>query len=184
MYVTEGGIDIGIYELIERAKKGDKETVVDVFSRFNRTIKKLSKKLRYEEAETDLIIAFLVIIKEMNLKKFKPKDEGAIVKYIYCCLTNEYADLYKKKKKALENNYIFESEIYTIPDNRHEDVDSKLFVSALINPLPSMQRKVIEKRFIQGFSDSEIAISLGVSRQAVNSVKNRGLNNMKKALAK
>ncbi|MCG8540733.1 MAG: sigma-70 family RNA polymerase sigma factor [Clostridia bacterium] len=172
---------MGIYELLERIQKGDKEAVVDIFLRFNGTIKKLSKKLRYEESETDLIIAFLEIIKKMDVRKFQMKSDGAIVNYIYCCLTNEYADLYKKKK-AFENVYFVEMELDTIADNISEDVDSKLFVSMLINSLPPLQKKVIVKKFIEDFSDKEIAICLGVSRQAVNRAKNRGLNNLKRAL--
>lgn len=173
-----------MYRLIERAKEGDREILVDVFLRFKKTIKKLSKKLRYEEAETDLTIAFLVIIKEINLRRFNSKDDGAIVKYIYRCLKNEFADLYKKNKRKLESTYTFENKIDTIADSRHEDINSRLFVSMLLNSLPPMQRKIIVKRFVQGFSDSEIAFSFKITRQAVNRVKNRALKKLRKIIEK
>lgn len=42
--------------------------------------------------------------------------------------------------------------------------------------------EIIKKKFIEGFSDKEIGLLLGVSKQAVNRAKNRGLNNLRKTL--
>ncbi|MCG8538487.1 MAG: RNA polymerase sigma factor [Clostridia bacterium] len=171
-----------IYELLKRIQKGDKQSIVDIFLRFNNTIKKFSKKLRYEESETDLIIAFLEIIKKMDVRKFQMKSDGAVINYIYYCLINKCLDLYKKKKKEFQNTNFTKLNLDNVPDCKVKDIDSSFLISILLSSLPFIQREVIERKFIQGYSDKEIAICLGISRQAVNRAKNRGLKSLRKKL--
>lgn len=171
---------MGLYNLLDNSKKGDEESTLHLFSKFYPTIKKMSRKLNYDGSETDLIIAFLEMIQKVDLDKFYLKNDGAIVNYIYFFLKNEAADLFKKN--ILQNIKTTELKLYIIADDRVADIDNKVFVSMLVNSLPPMQREVIKRKFIQGFSDKEIGFSLGVSRQAVNRAKNRGLKNLRKTL--
>lgn len=169
-----------LYHLLEKVQKGDEESTIDILSKFLPTIKKMSRKLNYEEAETDLTIAFLETIKEINLKSLKVKGDGAIVNYIYFFLKNRSVNLFKKN--VLREIKTTELELDIIADDTTCATDDKIFVSMLLNSLPPMQREVIKRKFMQGFTDKEIAIFLGVSRQAVNRTKNRALNNLRKAL--
>jgi len=169
-----------LYHLLEKAQKGDAEAVMDMLLKFRPTIKNLSRKLDYEEAETDLIIAFLETIKELDLEELHMKSDGAIVNYIYFFLKNKSVNLFKKN--VLRRINTTELELDIIADDTAYDTDNIIFVSMLLNALPPMQREVINKKFMQGFTDKEIALLLGVSRQAVNRTKNRGLNNLRKAL--
>lgn len=169
-----------LYHLLEKVQKGDEEAVIDIFMKFRPTIKNLSRKLDYEEAETDLIIAFLEKIKEISLKDLHIKSDGAIVNYIYFFLKNRSVNLFKKN--VLQKIKTDELELDIIADDTACVVDDKVFVSILLNSLPPMQREVIKRKFIQEFTDKEIALLLGVSRQAVNRTKNRGLKNLRKAL--
>jgi RNA polymerase sigma factor (sigma-70 family) len=171
---------MGLYHLLENAKQEDEESIVLILSKFYPAIKKMSKKLNYDEAETDIIIAFLEMIQKVELNKFYLKNDGAIVNYIYFLLKNKSADLFKKN--VLQKIKTTELKLDIIADDAVTGTDNKVFVSMLINFLPRMQREVIKKKFIQGFSDKEIGFSLGISRQAVNRAKNRGLNNLRKKL--
>ncbi|WP_129596241.1 RNA polymerase sigma factor [Anaerophilus nitritogenes] len=168
-----------LYNLLQQAHNGHKEAVISIYLRFNPTIKKFSRKLRYEEAETDLIIALLELIRDINLNKLHMQSDGAIVNYIYRFLKNKSINLLKKnilqnlKTVPLESTIISDAKIH---------IDSMIFTSSLINSLPSLQREVIKRKFVQEFSDREIANLLGISRQAVNRAKNRGLHNLRKTL--
>ncbi|WP_432662363.1 sigma factor-like helix-turn-helix DNA-binding protein [Wukongibacter baidiensis] len=171
---------MGLYELIERVQQGDEEATISVFLRFHMAIKKLSKKLGYEEAETDMIIAFLQTIKEIDLNEICMKNDGGITNYIWLFLKHKSVDLFRKNISQRVETTDLHLDI--IADDASCSVDDKLFVSMLLNSLPPLQRTVLKRKFIQGFSDNEIALLSGVSRQAVNRAKNRGLKNLRQRL--
>lgn len=171
---------MGLYHLLERIQNGDKEALIDIFLKFRPTIKKLSRNLNYEEAETDLIIAFLETIREIDLTNLKVRGDGAIVNYIYFFLKNISVNLFKRN--VLSGIKTTELKLDIIVDDKTYVMVDRIFVSMLLNSLPSIQKEVIKRKFIQEFTDKEIALLLGVSRQAVNRTKNRALKNLRKAL--
>jgi RNA polymerase sigma factor (sigma-70 family) len=171
---------VRLYYLLQRAQKGDEEAITNIYLKFNPTIKKLSRNLSYEEAETDLIIAFLETIREIKIDKLYIKSDGAVINYIYTFLKNKSINLFKKN--ILQRTQTVELELDTLVDDASIDVDDNIFIANLLISLPLLQRVVLKKKFIQGFSDKEISQLLGVSRQAVNRAKNRGLMNLRKIL--
>lgn len=54
-------------------------------------------------------------------------------------------------------------------------VSSNLFVEELLSSLTEKQRAVIEYQVLQGYTETETAIKLGISQQAVNRLKSRAL---------
>ncbi len=71
-----------LYNQLKKGQKVDKKAMEDIYSRFYLNIKKWGKKLGYEEGETDITIAFLELIKDINLEKFK-KEDKEIERFIY-----------------------------------------------------------------------------------------------------
>lgn len=47
-----------LYHLIDLAQSGAKDAMLNIIIKFRPTIKCISKKLKYEEAETDLVISY------------------------------------------------------------------------------------------------------------------------------
>lgn len=166
------------YQLMEW-QKGNKEVEEGICLKFYPIIKSLSKKLYYEWGETDLTIALIELIKSIDLTKFEDNDKR-IAKFIYKFLQNKSIDLFRKycnkRQEDLPINYDI---LYT----ETPDFSSNIFISSLMDSLPPMQRRVIEKKFLYKYTDKEISELLGISRQAVNRAKNRGLKNLRKKLA-
>ena len=48
-----------LFQLIESSQNGDKAALLLVIERFSPSIKKFSRKLGYDGADTDLIISFI-----------------------------------------------------------------------------------------------------------------------------
>lgn len=169
-----------LYALLCNSQKGDENSTRDLFLDFYPTIKNLSKKIGYEEAETDLTISFLELIKKIDTEQFFYKDNKKIAKFINVFLKNKSVDFFRKyvlrQEEFVEINYDL------LKDTSNLDFNSNIFVLELIEKLPLRQRQVIVKKFIFEFSDIEIAEQLQISRQAVNSIKRRALNRLKKIL--
>jgi RNA polymerase sigma factor (sigma-70 family) len=169
-----------LYETIEEAQHGDKEKLEIMINRFMRMINKFSRKLTYEEAKTDLIICFIETIQTLDLKKFDLYNEGAVVKYIHTIMKNKHIDLFRKyvqgRKETLEMNVEIEADKDTFT------AEEKIFIEDLFNKLTNTQKMVLKARFIEGYSDAEIAQKMHITRQAVNKTKKRALNNLRKYL--
>lgn len=173
-------MDSSLYETIKAIQSGDCEKIADVINIFRPTINKFSRKLKYEEAETDLIIAFIEMLKAMNLKKFDSNNEGAIVNYIYSTMKNKHVDLFRRYVKRQKEE--FEINLDIIVNIEKYSIESGAFIEDLLNRLPEMQKMILKEKYIKDHTDIEIAEKLHITRQAVNKSKNRGLKTLREYL--
>lgn len=164
-------------ELIKNTKKGDDQSLIDIICKFKQTIKKFTRNLHYEEAETDLIIALIEIIKNIRLDNFKNKSDGAIVNYIYRSMENKKIDLFRKDVKGVREEVEINLDI--LEDEESYEYDDRLFIKSLLDTLTNIQKRVIVDKYIRGYSDNEIAIRMNILRQAVNRSKNRAIKSIR-----
>ncbi|TCO68102.1 RNA polymerase sigma factor [Marinisporobacter balticus] len=167
-----------LFVLLEKAKNNDKDAAYEIIKDFGATLKKLSKSLHYEEAETDLIIELLKLIQNIDIEKFKDSNHKQITKYIHMHLKKRTLNLLKKHENKFKECLEINHEI--LADDSIADTESTVLTSILIKSLVKQQRDIITMEFIQGFSEKDISQILGISRQAVNRAKNRALNNLRK----
>jgi RNA polymerase sigma factor (sigma-70 family) len=169
-----------LYDALNRARKDDQDAVCEIIKDFSNTLKKISNGLHYEEANTDMIIELLKIIKSIDIKKFKDSSNKQIAKYIHIHLKKRSLNLLKAKENKifdyLEINYDI------LADNTMSDIESMVCISMLIELLAKQQKNIIIMEFIHGYSEKQIAEMLGISRQAVNRTKNRALNNLRRII--
>lgn len=168
----------GILELIGRRKDNNEEVTAEIIDRFRLTIKKFSRELNYEEAETDLIICLIELIQGSKLDTIE--NEGMIVNYIYNTLRNKKIDLFKKHIKGKATN--IELNLDILVDNLNTSMEDAIFIEEALKQLNERQRYIIVSRFIDGYSYNEIAQKLGISRQAINKAKNKAIEIMRKKL--
>lgn len=152
---------------------------INIFSYFNSKIKYLAYKLRYPEAETDLIIYLYELLKLLNTNRFKNDQE--IIAYINRCLKNKSIFLYKKVFKDKELlSFTSETEILdviNISDINDDYADVRF--KDLISSLKPKQKQITFYKYYMQFSDIEIAKMLKISRQAVNKTQRLALRNLK-----
>lgn len=169
-----------LYYQLKKGHQGDKEAVEYVYLKFYPIIKRISKGLDYKEGETDLTIAFLEVIQNIDFDNF-PKNEGQITNFLCKLLKNKAVDLFRKNVIGRQDDLCLD---YDLLHDENFDLDSNVFISSLISSLSPIQRNVIIKKFIYQYTDIEISRELGISRQAVNRTKNRALNSLRKKLDK
>lgn len=167
-----------LYDLLNRAKNNDKDALYEIIKDFEGTIKKLSNNLYYDEAETDLIIELMSLIKNIDIRKFRDSSHKQIAKYIHIHLKKRALNLLRNRKKEL--NYFIEINYDILSDTSESNIEDTVLISILIKSFPKKQQDIIIMKFIYGLSETDIAKILGISRQAVNKLKNRALNNLRK----
>lgn len=168
-----------MYEAIKGFQKGDRNAIIIVINDFKPLIKKLSKNLYYEEAETDLIIALIKTLKQVDLDKFDYNRKGQLVSFIHKTLKNKQIDLYKKKQIHRHEECEINLEIIL---GKEIDFTTNIFINDLLGQLNKREKEIICKKYIYQISETEIAKSLNITRQAVNRTKNKALNRLKKYL--
>lgn len=165
------------YNLISDYKKGDRKSLEVLINDFNPLIKKMSKDLHYEEGCTDLIIFFIELMGRIDFTNFRVVTDSIIISYIQRYLKNKTIDLCRERiRKNIDFIDIELEEVCEDESSIELDVCFKEYVSERFS---GVQKDVIIFKYIKGYSDVEISEKLKISRQAVNSAKNRALKKVK-----
>ncbi|WP_326828376.1 sigma-70 family RNA polymerase sigma factor [Tissierella pigra] len=123
------------------------------------------------------MIELLSLIRNIDIRKFKDSSHRQIAKYIHIHLRKRALNLLRNRKRELS---FMEINYYILADTSKANVEDTVLISILIKSLPKKQRDIIIMKYIYELSDMDIAKILGISRQAVNRLKNRALNNLRK----
>lgn len=160
-----------IKALIEKFKKQDMTVFEKLYDVFKRLIMFYAKKLHYDDAAGDLTLFFIELLYQIDLSKFEEDDSISIKKYIAVSIKNRYIALSVNKDRYFK----FSNNLYENADGYLPDFEDKLSLLESIKGLSEKQKMIIVYKYIYGYSDFEIAVLLGISRQAVNRLKNRAL---------
>lgn len=171
---------MSIYGLIELARFGDKESMELLIVKFEPIINSLARKLKCECGKTDLIIFFMELIYGMNITNMINLSDGALVNYIKKSLYREYYRLSKK-------NSIMEVELidhFAEENNEYKKVDFEIYLDELVmnKIINKNQKYALIKKYYNQCTDKEIAMNIGVSRQAVNKMQKVAIRNLKEYL--
>lgn len=169
-----------LYEQVIKSKSNDNEALMEIISRFRPLIRKFSRQLKYDYAETDLIIYLIEIVRNIDLDKLNPKNDQIIVSLIYKSLNNRKIDLFRKY--VLNNKEEYELDPNLTQDKVYEENETKIIFRNALNSLSYIQRYIIVEKYFKGYSEAKIADRLNISRQAVNRAKNRALIRLRKLL--
>ncbi len=162
-----------------RTFQKNQENFMEILVYFNSKIKYLSYKLKYPEAETDLIIYLYEVLKLIDEQRFNSDKD--LLNYINKCLKNRTAALFNSISR--EKEFLsFTSEVETLDVLNCEDENdeySDIIFNDLISSLSPRQREIIFYKFYLQLSDIEIANLLKISRQAVNKAQRLALKNLR-----
>ena len=173
-----------LFELIKDYDKGDQKATMEIIEKFNPILRKYSKKLNYDGSDTDLIISLIetvAYLSRVSNNKIADND-GCIVGYITKSLKSEYIKLSRAWCNICRHEYELDNAV-EIPDNdKFHEKEDYIYLNEIIDRLSFAQRMVIEERFLKDKSCSIIAAEMGISRQAVNNLKNRALKKLKESI--
>jgi len=172
---------VELYLLFRDAQLGDEESILKLYYKFLPKIKKCSRNLNYETAETDIVIRFLEFIKNTNFSALNSKCDGAVVNYTNKFFVNTYLNLLQTQKTKIQYVYLDDENTFVKDVPYYDEIDD--FENVYLSYLTELQRKIIILKYVFGYSDNEIAKILQISRQAVNRTKNRGLDTIKEVIS-
>lgn len=168
-------------EILDKIVKAQSnhEDLIALIDDFTPLIKKYSLNLEYEDAKNDLILAFIEIILGINIGQFAKYNKYQMLSYLSVSIKNAYIRLSKKHCAYMKNELPIEEIWDEIDDSMFDNYDD-LLVEDIKKYLTTKEFEIICKHYFIGLSISEIANQQGISRQAVNQVKNRAIRKLSK----
>lgn len=162
--------------LVYRIKVQDMSVFFQIYEEFRRLITFYGRKLKYEDAVSDLTLFFIELLYDVELSKFSNDDGEELHRYIAVSIKNKYIALSLAHEKGVK----FEDTLFDEQLGVLQGFDDKICMLRGVGRLTDAQRLVFYYHFIYGFSIIEIANRLNISRQAVNKTKNQVLTILRK----
>ena len=176
-----------IERLIRAAQQGDSDALLEVVDVFEPAIRKYVRLMNNDEDfESEIVLHLIEVVCSMELSRLSATNDGLLICYVCNALKNKYIYLSKKRRKIAITELATEDEEKFEWQNKQRDNSdchkSIELEDLLQRTLTSKERLCIELIVIQGYTAAEVAMYLGVTKQAVNQCKKRALSKLKSNL--
>lgn len=160
--------DEKIAELVEGAKT-DQQLLYDLIEMFQPLINSYCNKLFFlerDDAKQELYLAIVESVKSIP----HCETNGQCIAYITNAVRFKYCFLCKKniaKEKILDSYAEIEEKIYI---ENFKSVEIQYDINRVISQLPEKQKRILQY-VLEGYSDTQIAEIMGMSRQYINRIR-------------
>lgn len=173
-----------LIDWIRSAQRDDEDAMLYLITRFEKLIRKYARKMQYEDAENDLTLDFIELIKTLDIKKLNNSSDGAVVNF----LVQSTYHFYLKRLDAIMKRVRNETVLINLDLTQNHALEEIMAmyddfsVSELFPPklLTKNEEKILIAIYQEGYSVSDIAASLHVSRQNINQIKKRAEAKLRK----
>jgi RNA polymerase sigma-70 factor (ECF subfamily) len=168
--------------LVKDIKHGNAAAMEEIVRRYSNKVYNLAYHLTRDASAAEEIMqeVFLTVIAKINTLT----NDAYFSTWLYRVATNASYGFLRKEKKFTEQTTIeeidqvrsqdYEYDWSTLPDDILLSEESRTILQGSIDSLPEAMRTVVIMKDVEGFSNEEIAQSLGVSVPAVKSRLHRG----------
>ena len=170
-------------DLIARSQAGNQNATLKLIQKFNPLLKKYAGKLYRDDAYDDLLVDFIELLHDIQLKRVHSKAEGCLVAYINKAVRGFYlkeSEAGKKRRNLILDSNLDEAQRYYLEAHSAScDTYFRLELPGVDRILTKPETAIIKMVYIMGYTVSESAGILGTSRQAANQMKKRALAKLK-----
>ena len=134
-------------DIIEKSQGGDGDATLKLTEKFNPLLKKYAYKLFYEDAYNDLLLDFIELLHNIQIKNIHNKSEGSVVSYICTSIHSSYIKRLMEVKR-LRNILLYsdlnDNELYYIEAiSASNDLYQEYELSLIKKILTKQELKVI-----------------------------------------
>lgn len=176
---------LNLKQKIQLAQQLNKDAMHDIIIFFEPTIRKYDRMMnRNEDFRSNMTLHLIELVYAIDVDAFSINSNFAILKYINQALYHEYIRLSKKEAllaKTISFDKLAENEeALSEPNSEDNHIKNILFLESMKRILTEREYICIHLIIIDGYSSTEAARMLGISRQTANENKLRGLEKLKK----
>lgn len=184
---SQGVINVEkLVDKIKLAKSGDDNAMMEIINQCSPMINKYTRMLNYDEdCRSELKLKLITLIKrEIDIENLHCDNDGAIIGYISCALRHHYIVLSKAQRRIRDNEMTYDQDSFIdLIENNPQFSTNDTMENELLEILRSMltEREFIYVKLIviDGWTAESVAKKYGITKQAVNQSKKRGLEKLK-----
>lgn len=163
---------------MQRIAHGDEKAVAELYERFGSLVFKVSRQLLPTRAEAEDAVQEVFVRLWQTADRFDPK-RAKLVTWVMLIARRHLIDRMRRNAvrpttTTYEGN-LAGSPAEAGPERKPQQDERNVRLMAKIAELPELQRVVIEKAYLQGFTLREVSEQLGAPLGTVKSALSRGL---------
>jgi RNA polymerase sigma-70 factor (ECF subfamily) len=178
--LEQEGID---FELMQRVARDEEAAIEELYARFGALVFQAARQVLRSRSETEDAVQEVFVRLWQTADRFDPQ-RAKLVTWVMLITRRHLIDRLRRQSARPERNAVDEARfdgggVPARPDERlgasEEANEGRERLRRQLARLPELQRTVIERAYLQGFSLREIAVQLDAPLGTIKSALSRGL---------
>ena len=168
--------------LMHRVAAGDEQAVEDLYAQFGGLVYKVSRQLLPTQAEAEDAVQDIFVRLWQTADRFDPR-RARLVTWVMLIARRHLIDQLRRKsvrpRSTLLDEELTEEFRTREPGLKTQTDERNAELRQQIAKLPELQRVVIERAYLQGFTLREVSQQLDTPLGTIKSALSRGLNKLR-----
>lgn len=165
--------------LMQRVAAGDESATAELYDRFGALVFKVARQTLPTRAEAEDAVQEVFIRLWQTADRYDPK-RAKLVTWVMLIARRHLIDRLRRAAvrppaSSLEHNELRGPETEGQPGQRPQDYERNALLMSRLEELPALQREVLERAYLQGFTLREISEQLDAPLGTIKSALSRGL---------
>lgn len=169
-------VDQTVSLLVARAQRGDRDAFGELFKQNHGAVYRLAR-FSLSEAQARDAVSETFLRAWVALPKYRERHGVAFRSWLYGIARHVVVDTIRAAARTRPEAHLPEAGIVF-----EQRVVDRVALAEAVSGLPEMQRRVIELKFLLGWSNPEIARELTKTTGAVNTLQWRALESLRKMM--
>lgn len=169
--------------LMHRVAAGDQRAVEELYDRFGSLVYKVARQFLPSQAEAEDAVQDVFVRLWQTADRYDPR-RAKLVTWVMLIARRHLIDRIRRNavrpsEGAMENKDYASAASDAAPERQPQDRERNAMLRQRISELPELQRIVIERAYLQGFTLREVSEQLNAPLGTVKSALSRGLERLR-----
>lgn len=169
--------------LMHRVAAGDQHAVEELYDRFGSLVFKVARQFLSSQAEAEDAVQEVFVRLWQTADRYDPR-RAKLVTWVMLIARRHLIDRIRRNavrptESAMENSELSATTVNDAPDRQPQANERNAMLRKRIAELPELQRIVIERAYLQGFTLREVSEQLNAPLGTIKSALSRGLERLR-----
>lgn len=169
--------------LMHRVAAGEERAVAELYDRFGSLVYKVARQFLSSQAEAEDAVQEVFVRLWQTADRYDPR-RAKLVTWVMLIARRHLIDRIRRNavrptESAMDSTDMPGSAAHDAPDRQPQETERSVMLRKRIAELPELQRIVIERAYLQGFTLREVSEQLNAPLGTVKSALSRGLERLR-----
>ena len=174
-----------VWMLMHRVAAGDDQAVAELYDRFGSLVYKVARQFLPNQVEAEDAVQEVFVRLWQTADRYDPR-RAKLVTWVMLIARRHLIDRIRRSA-VRPSTSAFEGDVASqaadnVPDRQSQDDERSVKLRRRIAELPELQRIVIERAYLQGYTLREVSEQLNAPLGTVKSALSRGLERLRERI--